>query len=166
MLAGVAGGLAEQLGADPSIIRILWVLVAILSGGIAVIVYIAMAIIVPEEDDADRWSPGTATEAGTTASAVAAGATDPSPPASAGAPPVDGTGWVAPAPRPRRPRRQGDGGRRGAIVFGLILVLIGAYLLIREFAPAVDLGLVWPIASIVLGVVLVILSIRPKQASS
>ncbi len=51
-------------------------------------------------------------------------------------------------------------------MFGLILVLIGAYLLIREFAPAVDLGLAWPIASIVLGVALVILSIRPKQASS
>lgn len=58
MIAGVAGGLAELWGADPSLIRILWALLVIFTGGIALIVYIVMAIIVPEEDDV--WPATTA----------------------------------------------------------------------------------------------------------
>ena len=37
ILAGVAGGLAENLDADPSIIRIVWVLLVFLTGGIALL---------------------------------------------------------------------------------------------------------------------------------
>ena len=51
MLAGVAGGLAEMWGADPSLVRIIWALLVIFTGGIALLVYIVMAIVVPEEDD-------------------------------------------------------------------------------------------------------------------
>ena len=154
MLAGVSGGLAERFGADPSVVRILWVIVSILSGGLAIIVYIAMVFIVPEADDgagpvqvseAESWTPsGTAGGAATSTTTPTA------------------SGWVTPATRPPRAPRQGGGGRRGAVVFGVILVLVGAYLLVRQFAPAVDLSLVWPIASVALGVVLVILSVRPK----
>jgi len=50
MLAGVAGGLAEMWGADPALIRIIWALLVILTGGAALLVYIVMAIVVPEED--------------------------------------------------------------------------------------------------------------------
>ena len=49
MLAGVAGGLAEIWDADPSLVRVGWALLAILTGGVALIVYIVMAIVVPEE---------------------------------------------------------------------------------------------------------------------
>ena len=48
MLAGVAGGVAERLDADPSIIRIVWALLVILTGGLALIVYIVMAVVVPD----------------------------------------------------------------------------------------------------------------------
>jgi phage shock protein C len=48
MLAGVAAGVAETLDADPSLIRIAWALLTIFTGGIAFVVYIVMAIIVPE----------------------------------------------------------------------------------------------------------------------
>jgi phage shock protein PspC (stress-responsive transcriptional regulator) len=44
----VAGGLAEMLDVDPSIIRIVWALAIVLTGGIALLVYIVMAIVVPE----------------------------------------------------------------------------------------------------------------------
>jgi phage shock protein C len=157
MLAGVSGGLAERYGGDPSVIRILWVIVSILSGGLAIIVYIAMAFIVPEADgDAGPGEAGTTdvTAAGTTGDAAARSTTAPTAP-----------GWVTPAPRPARSPRQGDGGRRVAIAVGVILVLIGAYLLIRQFVPAVDLSLVWPIGSVALGIVLVILSVRPKRSA-
>ena len=152
MLAGVAGGLAERFDGDPSVFRVLWVIVSILSGGLAIIVYVAMAVIVPEAD-------GDATPVG--ASATATGSADSSSTPSSTAP--TGPGWAAPAARAPRPPKQGDGGRRGAIVVGLVLVLVGAYLLIRQFAPAIDLSLAWPIASIAFGIVLVILSVRPKR---
>ena len=48
MLAGVAGGLAEHWDADPSLIRLVWALLVIFTGGIALIVYIVMALILPD----------------------------------------------------------------------------------------------------------------------
>jgi phage shock protein PspC (stress-responsive transcriptional regulator) len=48
MLSGVAGGLAEMLDIDPSIVRIVWAVLVPLTGGIALLVYIVMAIVVPE----------------------------------------------------------------------------------------------------------------------
>ena len=43
MIAGVAGGVAEQLDADPSLIRIVWAVLIVLTGGLALLVYIVMA---------------------------------------------------------------------------------------------------------------------------
>ena len=51
MLAGVAGGLADYWGADPSLIRVIWALLIIFTGGLALVVYIVMAIVIPEEPD-------------------------------------------------------------------------------------------------------------------
>jgi phage shock protein PspC (stress-responsive transcriptional regulator) len=48
MLAGVAGGLAEYWKIDPSLVRIVWALLMVLTGGLAFLVYIVMAIVVPE----------------------------------------------------------------------------------------------------------------------
>lgn len=46
-LTGVAGGLATWLDLDPSLVRVAWVLLAILSGGIFLVLYIVMAVVVP-----------------------------------------------------------------------------------------------------------------------
>jgi phage shock protein C len=51
MLAGVCGGLADYLGVDPTIVRLVAVLLGILSVGTAVIGYIIAAIIIPEAPD-------------------------------------------------------------------------------------------------------------------
>ena len=48
MITGVAGGVAEQLDADPSLIRIVWAVLIVLTGGLALLVYIVMAVVVPE----------------------------------------------------------------------------------------------------------------------
>ena len=55
VIAGVAGGLATWLNIDPSLIRIAWVLLAIFSGGIFLIVYFVMMIVVPLPPDG--WVP-------------------------------------------------------------------------------------------------------------
>ena len=47
-LGGVCGGLGEYLGADPNVIRVLFVVLAVL-GGAGLIIYLAMWIIVPQE---------------------------------------------------------------------------------------------------------------------
>lgn len=154
MLAGVAGGLARTLDADPSLIRIIWAVVIFLSGGLALIVYIVMAVVVPEAPDDSVW-PATSTAPGG---------------------PVPAGGWVAPdgsiVPRAVDPDAGGAGAttgtgvdtRRAAIVAGVILILLGGLFLVREFLPAVDLSNVWPLASIALGVLLVILSVRRRRA--
>ena len=49
MLAGVAGGMAEYLGIDPTIVRILWVL-AFLPGGVpGFLLYGLCCLIIPSE---------------------------------------------------------------------------------------------------------------------
>src|SRR3954447_18734281 len=48
MIAGVAGGVAEHLDEDPSIIRCVWAVLIFLTGGLALLVYIVMAFVVPE----------------------------------------------------------------------------------------------------------------------
>ena len=60
MLAGVAGGLAEIWGADPALVRIIWALLIILTGGIALLIYIVMAIVVPDEEDVFGTTGGVA----------------------------------------------------------------------------------------------------------
>jgi phage shock protein C len=47
MIAGVCGGLAEFFGLDPSLVRLVFVLMALL-GGHGVLVYIILWAIVPQ----------------------------------------------------------------------------------------------------------------------
>ena len=50
VIAGVCGGIGEYLGIDPTIIRLLWVLLTIFSGFfIGILAYIITWIIIPEE---------------------------------------------------------------------------------------------------------------------
>ena len=51
MLTGVAGGMAEYFDIDPVIIRLLWVLGAVFTGGVLLVVYFVMAIIMPAPPD-------------------------------------------------------------------------------------------------------------------
>lgn len=48
MISGVAGGLAEYLNVDATIVRLLFVFFA-LAGGPGLLVYIVMLLVVPEE---------------------------------------------------------------------------------------------------------------------
>lgn len=48
VLGGVAGGVAEWLGWDPSLVRVLWVIAVPFTGGAALLVYLVMWVVVPE----------------------------------------------------------------------------------------------------------------------
>ncbi len=49
LLAGVCAGLGLRLGVDPNLVRILAVLFAFVSAGAAVLVYVVLVVVVPEE---------------------------------------------------------------------------------------------------------------------
>ncbi len=52
MISGVCGGIAEFFNIDPSIVRILWVVLSFASGGfLGLIAYIACAILLPKDTD-------------------------------------------------------------------------------------------------------------------
>src|SRR5437660_3969299 len=58
MWAGVAGGIAEYFDLDPSLVRLLWVAATVISGGLAVPLYILAWIILPRDDRATNVGPG------------------------------------------------------------------------------------------------------------
>jgi phage shock protein C len=52
MVAGVAGGLADYFDVDPTLVRILFVLLTLLGGGgLGILIYIVLWIIMPEPLD-------------------------------------------------------------------------------------------------------------------
>ena len=54
MLGGVCGGIAEYIGTDPTLIRILWIIGLLLSLGLAILAYLICWIIIPR-DPYRRW---------------------------------------------------------------------------------------------------------------
>ena len=54
MIAGVCGGIADYFEVDPSLVRLAWALGTIASVGTGVLVYLVMAIVVPERS-VEEW---------------------------------------------------------------------------------------------------------------
>jgi phage shock protein C len=163
MLAGVAGGLAELWDADPSLIRILWVVLVPFTGGFALLAYVIMAFVVPEQDDRPFVSSQPATApAPPSASPPSSDGGDPAPPSATPGAPAD---WRsaeredrAARRAARRARRSGRGG--AGLLIGSLLVVAGIYFLVREYLPNIDLNWLWPAGLIGLGVVILLSAFR------
>jgi phage shock protein PspC (stress-responsive transcriptional regulator) len=50
MLGGVCAGLGEHFDIDPTVIRLAWAVITVLSIGTGVLVYIIAWILIPEEE--------------------------------------------------------------------------------------------------------------------
>jgi len=50
-IGGVCGGLGEFLDVDPTIIRLLWAIMTIISFGVGIIAYLVAWIIIPERQE-------------------------------------------------------------------------------------------------------------------
>ncbi|MGH2462658.1 MAG: PspC domain-containing protein [Candidatus Limnocylindria bacterium] len=154
-IGGVAAGTAAYFDIDPSISRVLWLLLAFFSGGVFFVVYLVMWAIVPEE-------PYPAAGA-TPPPAPAPGATSPSgetgEDAAAAVRPAESGSIPAPWPPAAATSSSGPGGR---VILGAILILIGAWFLADEFLPWLNWDLVWPIGLVVIGVVILAAALRRK----
>ena len=170
MLAGVAGGLAELWGADPSLVRVIWALLVVFTGGVALIVYIVMALVVPEEPDI---APGGINQF---AAAPPPGASS----QSAGTPrPGAAEGWVPP-PDPRAARQAAREARAAArhaagydrstfpaaTILGGFLVILGTFLLVRTYLPQIDFDWFWPLVLVAIGAFLIVSAVRRQNPPS
>jgi phage shock protein PspC (stress-responsive transcriptional regulator) len=180
MLAGVAGGIADWLDIDPAIVRLGWVIAVVLTQGLAVLVYIAMVFVIPEEPWAPSTPFGSVPAPGGGAAPPATGAPAPGTgpadhPASAPSTPAT---TPIPAWQPgaddwrearrqerearRAARREGRGARgedgpgRGVVVLGVLLVAAGVYFLVRDYLPPIRWDVLWPAALVLLGIVLIV----------
>jgi phage shock protein C len=136
VLGGVAGGVAEYFDLDPAIVRVVWVLLALITGGVFFILYIVMWIVVPLGSEATEVAEDRA--------------------GAEGADPV--TGWN---PQPRGARRSSGG---GSWIFGLVLIGLGLYFLAREYLPDINFDRLWPLGLVVLGVILLFGAIRRRPS--
>ncbi len=50
MISGVAGGIAAHISRDPKLIRVLWVILAWFTVGLAVVLYLVLWGTTPEEE--------------------------------------------------------------------------------------------------------------------
>ncbi len=49
IIAGVCGGIGEYFKVDPTLVRLLWLLISVMSAGSGVVAYIVAWIIIPKE---------------------------------------------------------------------------------------------------------------------
>lgn len=169
MIGGVCAGIADYFHLDPTVVRLIAVLAAALSGGGMIIVYLILWAAVPEQpassegvhamsDDTNRAHTGASGE-GSSSGAPTPPASPPYPPP---APPVQPVHQsvppVSPAPPQAPPRPPGTRGR-GPIWIGLALVFIGVVLLAQMFVPGVRLWEFWPVILIVWGLFVIF---RPR----
>jgi phage shock protein C len=166
ILAGVAGGMADYLDIDPSFVRVGWAILILASGGTLLLVYILMAIIVPEEPvglgrsyamDTGRDTAGTTGDEG-----IRTGGSEGESTAVASR---SEAGRDMDIERERymrwgeRRERRGSGG----LVVGVILIVVGGIFLLREYVPALDWDRLWPIVLIAVGAVLLLAALGGRD---
>ncbi len=160
VIAGVAGGMAEAWDLDPAIVRVGWAFLILITGGLFLLLYLVMAIVVPLRPfQTSLWSaagaPAPMGPDGQPTSAPPPGPVDPD----LGTPPP-----LVPRYERHYRRERHDGA--GPLVFGLILIVVGAFFLLRQYIPTLDFGLIWPLIVIGGGVLLIVAALNRPQHQS
>ncbi|MBI4203102.1 MAG: PspC domain-containing protein [Chloroflexi bacterium] len=135
ILFGVTGGIAEYLGVDVVLVRVVFVVLAF-GSGVGLIAYIALAIFMPEGE-------GTAQASDTTKTTLAAGASPP-------------------APASTFPPDQSSQSARARYIAGAVLIALGVIFLLQELHIFWwwRWEVVWPVALILIGVALLMGRLR------
>jgi len=135
MIGGVSGGLGKYFGIDPTIVRLVFVLLAV-SGGSGVLLYFILWIVMPREDMLESQGPLSGDEFGRRARQMG-----------------DEMRQVASQPNPR-----------AAQFLGIALVVVGLIYLVQALhIPWLDWfnsAVAWPVVLVLAGALLLIRAFR------
>ena len=146
MVAGVFGGITEYFDMDPTIVRLIAVLLTVVGNGAALIAYIVIWIAVPEAPVEGFASSGYAAPPSATPPTVTPEeVVEPAP-----AP------MAAPAATPVAPTTVETSSGRGTMLFGLALVIVGLVFVAEVFIPGLDIWQLWPLILVGLGLRMII----------
>jgi phage shock protein C len=156
MLFGVCGGLAKFFGMDSSLMRIIVILLAIVTGGVGALVYLIMAFIIPLEGST-KTSPRdivleNVEEAKTTAQGLGKDIKEVF------------SQEKSESKEKSESREDGEEQTRRRNIFGVILIVVGVLVLLGVFGlfDWPSWSVIWPIILIAIGL-LIILSISRKK---
>ena len=164
-IGGVAAGTATYFDIDPSISRVLWLLLAIFTGGAFLIVYLVMWAVLPEEP----WNPPVgvaAAQPGAAAPTPEAAEGEASDVAAGGGAAAEAETAGAAAQPPAQPTWSGSpsaevrSGPGPHVIFGTILILIGGWFLLDQFIPWLSFGTIWPIGLVAIGAIILVAALR------
>ena len=142
MIAGVCGGIANYFGLDPTIIRVIAILL-MFAGGSGILAYIILAIIIPLESSPSREPKDVIRE---NVAEIKQTATQ------------FGEEMRSTFARQEGERREmRTSGRHGRYIFALILIAIGVIFLLANFNPFWWLRwhYLWPLILITIGLLIV-----------
>lgn len=126
VISGICGGLAEYFDIDPTIVRLVFVLLALFSG-VGIILYIIGIFVIPEENSVHTSDKLEDDDKKSTKSEY----------------------------HERKTYRY-DKKFGGEQIFGLIILCIGLFYLLNNFIPWLQLGKLWPLILILIGVIFLI----------
>lgn len=137
VFAGVCGGIAEYLQVDPTLVRVFFAVTAVLTGGVGILGYIALVVLMPLPG---KPAPFVKT-AGVTTSTLEATASGDA---------AAQTTQITPVPE------DPEAAERRRATFGLVLIALGAIFLFGNAGVfrIVRWDLAWPLVLIAIGALL------------
>ena len=141
VFAGVAGGLGEFFVIDPVIIRIIFVVLAIMGGG-GVLIYILLWIFIPYKEE---FSFNSSSQQNSQASAQTP------------QPEVKDNDFNKP-----QDNNEYNKVSRGSLFGGIILITLGILFLADKLIPQINFDELWPIILIVIGILILAGSVRKR----
>ncbi|KAF0199721.1 MAG: putative stress-responsive transcriptional regulator [Bacteroidetes bacterium] len=153
VIGGVAGGLADFFGMDPTIVRLIFVLLAVFGGG-GVLLYIILWIVLPERNAFNTYNnhtppppfTGPHTEGGDSGIGETYEGFGKQNPGFTSGPDI-------------ATRRKFE----GSLIGGVVLILIGSFFLAERFIPQIRFGDFWPLLLVVVGLVLIFNSLPGRK---
>ena len=138
MIGGIAAGIAEYLNIDPTVVRILFVLLALVGGGGAILYAILWIVLPTDENITSTYNNFNNMEENKDQE------NNPNAPFQ---------------PNDPKYRKKDD----GSLIAGLILISLGIIFLVIRYFPRIDFSDLWPVILIVIGVVLLRNAITSKK---
>jgi phage shock protein C len=152
VVAGVCGGIAEYLQVDPTLVRVFFVVGSILTGGLGLLGYIVLVVLMPLPGQPAPFVKATGATTTTLDGAAMSDQSAPTDQTSSGA---AMTRPVAPLPDPQAAERRRE-------VAGLFLIGLGALFLLGNAGlfRLVRWDLAWPLVFIAIGALLLAQRVR------